>query len=195
MRRRILGIAVRLYRRFGHQKATVIDIAREISMSPANFYRFFGSKQAIKEAVVGKLFDEAILAAVGAAHSGASATHRLQAILQAIQRLHADRSVYDKRLHELVVTAMRENWTIVGPYTAQIETIVAEVIADGQGHGEFRYAEPPILARSVLAAMEAYTNPLLTSANRAEPTLGQMMEFCVGALRERRGSDDLYQVR
>ena len=112
-RSRILEVAVRLYRRLGHRKTTVIDIAHEISMSPANCYRFFRSKQAIKEAVVGKLLEQVVVAALGAARSASSATVQLQAVLQEIERLHKNRFMQDKSLHDLVATAMRENWTSV----------------------------------------------------------------------------------
>ena len=116
-RSRILEVAVQLYRQLGHRKTTVIDIAHEISMSPANCYRFFRSKQAIKEAVVGRLLEQVIVAAVDAARSDDSATVRLQAVLQEVERLHRNRFMQDKSLHDLVVTAMRENWTSVRPYS------------------------------------------------------------------------------
>jgi AcrR family transcriptional regulator len=44
---RIIETATQLYRKIGHKKTTVADIAHEISMSPANVYRFFHSKRAI----------------------------------------------------------------------------------------------------------------------------------------------------
>jgi AcrR family transcriptional regulator len=61
--RRILATALLLYRRYGHKKTTVVDIARESSMSPANIYRFFHSKKTIEGAVAKNLFNE-ILAAI-----------------------------------------------------------------------------------------------------------------------------------
>jgi hypothetical protein len=43
---RIVQAAIRLHRQIGFKKTTVADIARGASMSPANVYRFFASKQA-----------------------------------------------------------------------------------------------------------------------------------------------------
>jgi AcrR family transcriptional regulator len=57
IRQRIVQAAIRLHREFGFRKTTVADIARGASMSPANVYRFFVSKQAIEEAVVADLFE------------------------------------------------------------------------------------------------------------------------------------------
>ncbi len=185
-RSRILEVAVQLYRQLGHRKTTVIDIAHEISMSPANCYRFFSSKQAIKDAVVGRLLEQVIVAAVDAARSDGSATVRLQAVLQEVERLHNNRFMQDKSLHDLVATAMRENWTSVRPYSEGMESVVAQVIADGQTPGEFRKGDSMTVARCVLAATDFYTNPLLigASARFARPTPDQMLEFCVRGLRE-----------
>ena len=185
-RSRILEVAVLLYRRLGHRKTTVIDIAHEISMSPANCYRFFRSKQAIKEAVVGRLLEQVIVAAVEAARSDGSATARLQAVLQEVERLNNNRFMHDKSLHDLVATAVRENWTSARPYSEGMESVVAQVIADGQTLGEFRKGDSMTVAGCVLAATDFYTNPLLigASARYARPTLGQMLEFCVRGLRE-----------
>ena len=185
-RSRILEVAVRLYRRLGHKKTTVVDIAREISMSPANCYRFFCSKQAIKEAVVERLLEQVIIAAIGAARSAGPATARLLAVLQEVERLHRQRLIQDNSLHDLVVTAMRENWTSVRPYSEAIESVVAQVIGDGQAHGEFRNGNSMTVARCMLAATDIYTNPLMIRANEgyARPASGQMLEFCVRGLRE-----------
>jgi AcrR family transcriptional regulator len=185
-RSRILEVAEQLYRRLGHRKTTVIDIAREISMSPANCYRFFRSKQAIKEAVVGRLLEQVIVAAADAARSDGSATERLQAALQEVERLHKSRFMRERGLHDLVVTAIRGNWTSVWPYSEGMESVVAQVIADGQTLGEFRKGDSMTVARCVLAATDFYTNPLLigASARYARPTSGRMLEIFVRGLRE-----------
>lgn len=185
-RGRILEVAALLYRRLGHRKTTVIDIAHEISMSPANCYRFFRSKQAIKEAVVGRLLEQVVVAAVDAARSAGPASGRLQAVLQEVERLHRIRFMQERSLHDLVATAMRENWTSVRPYSEGMESVVAQVIADGQTLGEFRKGDAMTDARCVLAATDFHTSPLRigASAGYARPTPGQMLEFCVRALRE-----------
>ena len=185
-RSRILEVAMQLYRELGHRKTTVVDIAHEISMSPANCYRFFRSKQAIKEAAVEKLLEQVIAAAANAARIASSATVRLQAVLQEVERLHNNRFKQDKSLHDLVATAMRENWASVRPYSEGMESIVAQVVAGGQAHGEFRSGDPITVARCVLAAAEFHTNPLLIGANAsyARSRSDQMLEFCVRGFRE-----------
>ena len=58
-RARILEVAEEHFRRVGYRKTSVTDIAAELGMSAANVYRFFPSKEAIKESVCMRVMDEA----------------------------------------------------------------------------------------------------------------------------------------
>ena len=60
---RILVVAERLFREIGYQKTTVADIAKLLRMSPANVYRFFPSKDAIRQGVAFRLMSEVEAAA------------------------------------------------------------------------------------------------------------------------------------
>ena len=184
-RARILEMAAQLYRRIGHRKTTVTDIARDMSMSPANVYRFFPSRRAIESAVADVLLDEVVRAAGEAAQRDGSALERLRAVLQALERLHAARRIHDHRLHELVVTATRENWSVATSYSDRLNSTVAELISEGQARGEFSDADPVMMARCVLGATSGYLDPLLvtTRASLSRLTLDQMIDFCIGALR------------
>jgi AcrR family transcriptional regulator len=179
---RIIETAIRFYRRIGHKKTTVVDIAREMAMSPANVYRFFGSKQAIAEAAVGELLEEIVVAAVNAAQSAGPAIWRLQAILHAVNRLHVKRLTDEKKLHDLVAIAMQENWPVINSYAERITRIASGVITVGQARGELRDGNPMILARCVLCAMEAHSNPLLLAGCAPRPTLEQVIHFCIDAV-------------
>jgi AcrR family transcriptional regulator len=148
----IMEVAKQLYRRIGHKKTTVADIARQLSMSPANVYRFFPSKQAIEGAVVGALLDEVIVAALDSAQRDGPATERLKAVLRTIERFHAARFASDSRLYELVATAARENWPIVIAYANRLNSLVAQLISEGQAGGEFSGGNPMITAQCVLGA-------------------------------------------
>ena len=183
-RARILETAAQFYRRIGHRKTTVADIAKDMSMSPANVYRFFPSKHAIELAVAGVLLDEVVRVAGEAARRDGSAAERLRAVLQALERLHAARWVHDHRLHELVVTAIRENWSVTSAYAHRLSSAVAEVISEGQARGEFSEGDPMMIARCVLSATSGYLDPLLVTSgvSSSRPTLDQMIDFCIGAL-------------
>lgn len=181
-RARIIEAAIRLYRDIGYKKTTVADIARCGSMSSANVYRFFSSKQAIEEAVVGTLLEEVSAAAAHAARSGGSALQCLSAALKAVSDLHADRAANDSKLHELVSVAARENWPITLSHADRIRGIVRPVIAAGQAASEVRQGSPMTLACCLLEAMDAYLSPLRISACTVRPTFNEMMDYSARSL-------------
>lgn len=181
-RRRIIEATLRLSALIGHRKTTVADIARELSMSPANIYRFFRSKRAIDEAVVGELLAETLVRAIDAARAAGTAIERLRGVLQAIERSHAGRLASEKKLYDLVIAASQESWAIVGEYQHRMTRIASWVISSGQARGELRGGDPTAFARCVLATMEGHSHLKPASACRARPTTDQMIEFCVSAI-------------
>ena len=183
-RARIQEAAARLYRRIGHRKTTVADIARDMSMSPANVYRFFPSKRAIEEAVAEELLNKVVGTALGADSRTGPATARLEAVLQAVEQQHRSSAESDSRLYGLVVSAIRDNWVAASAYADCLSSIVAQVISEGQASGELQAGDSAVLARCLLSATSAYLHPSLVpvGADWARPTLSQMIEFCVGAL-------------
>lgn len=179
---RIVQAAIRLYQAIGHRKTTVADIARGASMSPANIYRFFPSRQAVEEAVVEGLLAKVCADAGIESGSGVSG-ERLEAAFWTIFQRHQRRLVHDARLHELVVAAGEANWPVVLSHADKVRGLVRSIIASGQASGEFRAGSPTALARCTCEAMGAYLDPcrIRTTAGRA--AFDEMMGFCSGALR------------
>jgi AcrR family transcriptional regulator len=182
IRQQIVQAAIRLHRQIGFKKTTVADIARGASMSPANVYRFFASKQAIEEAVVADQLDHVSTVATRAARSG-SALERLTATLRAISRLHEHRQENDSKQHELVAAAVGENWAVTLSYADRIQGLVRAIIADGQASGELGPGSPMAMTCCLLEAMDGYFNPSRINAATVRPAFDEMMDFCAGALR------------
>ena len=179
----IVQAAIHLYREIGHRKTTVADIARSSSMSSANVYRFFSSKQALEEAVVAELLDEITRAAAEAAHRGGPPLPRLAASLTAMVELNEHRWTKDRRLHELLAVAAREGWPIVLSHADRIRGILRPIIASGQASGELHVGSPMALTCCLLEAMEAYLSPSRISVGTLRPSFDEMMSFCAAALR------------
>jgi AcrR family transcriptional regulator len=186
IRRRIVQAAIRLHREIGFKKTTVADIARGASMSPANVYRFFPSRQAIEETVVADLFGHVSAAATLAAR-GDSALESLTAALRVISQLHEHRLKTDSNQHELVAAAVRENWAVALSYADRIRGLVHAIIAAGQASGELRPGSSTAMTCCLLEAMDGYLNPSRINAAAIRPTFDEMMHFCAGALRQYRG--------
>ena len=179
---RIVQAAIRLHRQIGFKKTTVADIARGASMSPANVYRFFASKQAIEEAIVADLFEQVSAAATLAALLSGSALERLTAALSAIAQLHEHLLENDSKLHELVAAAVSENWEVAPSYADRIRGLVRAIITGGQGSGELGPGSPMAMTCCLLEAMDGYLNPSRINAATVRPAFNEMMDFCAGAL-------------
>ncbi|MBR1156929.1 TetR/AcrR family transcriptional regulator [Bradyrhizobium sp. JYMT SZCCT0428] len=184
IRQRIVQAAIRLHRKIGFRKTTVADIARGMSMSPANIYRFFASKQAIEEAVVADLLEQVCAAATLAALLSGSALERLAAALSAISQLHEHRLENDSKVHELVAAAVSENWPVALSYEDRIRGLVRTIIAGGQASGELRPGSPLAMTCCLLEAMDGYLNPSRINAASVRPAFDEMMDFCAGALHQ-----------
>jgi AcrR family transcriptional regulator len=186
VRTRILLTAERLFREIGYQKTTVADIARELRMSPANIYRFFDSKKSINAGVAARMMGEVEQASsrIAAGKAGAAA-ERLRELLATVHRMNAERYVADAKMHDMVMAALEENWEGCKLHMEYITGAIAAVIADGVASGEFRVADVPTAAHCACTAMARFFHPLLIAqcADKPGPTLDQMVDFIVAALR------------
>ncbi len=88
-RDRILDAADVLLQRLGPAKMGVVDVARSLGMSHANVYRHFGSKAALRDAVVERWLHKVSAPLAAIAHSDAEPPERLVAWLWAL--IHAKR--------------------------------------------------------------------------------------------------------
>ncbi|MBR1133054.1 TetR/AcrR family transcriptional regulator [Bradyrhizobium iriomotense] len=182
-RRRIVQAAIHLYGEMGHNKTTVADIARSLSMSSASVYRFFPSRRAIEEAVVEEVLEEAVGAAAEAAGGSGPALRRLAAILKAIADCNEARPAKHRRLQDLVTLAVRQNWTVVLAYHDRIRGLVRPIIGTGQARGELQGGSPMALTCCLLEAMDVHLNPSRVGAATLRPSFGEMLRFCTDALR------------
>jgi AcrR family transcriptional regulator len=182
---RIVEVAERLFGQIGFQKTTVADIARELHMSPANVYRFFSAKAAINEAVARRLLSEVEVVVEELAKRSAPAGARLRASIAAIEKNNAQRFLDNRKLHELVETAFNENWPIVREHVEKLNGALATIIAQGNEAGEFHVEDCDLAAMLIRSACLRFCHPrlMVECAQDPEPTIDQMVDFCLIALR------------
>ncbi|MGO9673353.1 MAG: TetR family transcriptional regulator [Methylocella sp.] len=182
---RIVEVATRLFGQIGFQKTTVSDIARELHMSPANIYRFFSAKAEINEAVARHLLAEIEVALENIAKEGGPASKQLRASIVAIEKRSAHLFLENRKLHELVETAFNENWPVVHEHVQKLNDALAAVIAHGNAEGEFHVEDCDLAAILVRSACIRFCHPrlLVECAKDPEPTIDEMIDFCLVALR------------
>lgn len=184
-RRRIVETAERLYREIGFQKTTVADIARELRMSPANVYRFFGSKAEINGAVANHLLGGVVSAMIGIVESPGAAADRLRRLIKTNETMNAERFMSERKLHEMVEFALNENWPIVDEHVMLLRALMRRLVEEGVSSGEFAPIDPDKGAALVQAACICYCHPrlMVECSEKPVPSSDEMVDFCLRALR------------
>ncbi len=183
----IMDTADRLFRTLGYQKTTVADIARDLRMSPANVYRFFPSTAAITEAIADRLLEEIVSAAWAIARGPASPPDRLRALFRLLQEQTVALFFHERRLHDMVATALEEHWPAVDRYIQSIDDAFVQIVRDGFATGDFGGMDPEQAAKMVHGTCVLFTHPTMVQQCQDAkdlPAVAQgMAEFCLRALR------------
>ncbi|WP_157016234.1 TetR/AcrR family transcriptional regulator [Mesorhizobium xinjiangense] len=187
MRARILEVAEEHFRRIGHHKTSVADIASEIGMSPANVYRFFPSRGAINEAICRRVVNEVADIAFAIARTNAPASERLDRLLTAVHQHNRTKLINERRMHDMIVAAMQENRAIIKTHLERMVTIFEAIIREGSEAGEFQVEDPAEAARAVKAAFMPFFHPILIEhciqhGEDTEAGLREQIRFILKAL-------------
>jgi AcrR family transcriptional regulator len=180
----IVEIAERLFQHMGFEKTTVSDIARELHVSPAIVYRFFKAKSEINEAVCMDLLGKIEAEAAKSAASRGTAAQRIRNLFGSVKKINTKQYIMDRKLHDLIETAIIENWAIMPRHTERMTAILEQIIVSGMASGEFPVGDSALAARLVNSACIRFCQPrlIVECEQDPEPSLDQMIGFCLAAL-------------
>jgi TetR/AcrR family transcriptional regulator, fatty acid metabolism regulator protein len=148
-RKAILDAAVRVFARQGYEASPVGDVAKEAGVAYGLVYHYFGSKEAVLEAVFREQWGRLLAAVAVAEDTGKSAPEQLGLVVKIVLRTWRD----DPDLVRLLVREITRSPHIqdeldeIGQAFASLERIIRR----GQDEGTFR---PEVDAR--LAAWMLY---------------------------------------
>ena len=162
-RARIIETADAMFRRLGYAKTAVADIAAELRMSPANVYRFFSSKNAIVEAICQRCLSELDDKAWAVGRSRAPASVRMETLFLEILNYHRENLITEKRVHDIVLVAMENNWDAIRAHTEVIRTIIELIVRDGIESGEFEGVDPREASLVIKRSMLMFCHPLMVA--------------------------------
>jgi TetR/AcrR family transcriptional regulator, fatty acid metabolism regulator protein len=146
--RQILDAAVRVFAAQGYDASRVGDVAREAGVAYGLVYHYYGSKEAVLEAVFREAWGRLLAAVAVAEQSGGSAPEQLATVVKIVLRAWRD----DPDLVRLLVREVTRNPHIhdeldeIGQAFATLERIVRR----GQDDGSFRPDLDPKLAAWML---------------------------------------------
>jgi AcrR family transcriptional regulator len=136
-RERIIVKADELFRQFGFGKTTVADIAAELSMSPANIYKFFSSKEAIIQVVADRnlvVLSDAVQRNM--AESG-PALDRIEKVLLTVYRHSADILRNERQVFKLMIRAYEQKWDCVEAFDKFLLQTLTKLVREGMSADEF----------------------------------------------------------
>jgi AcrR family transcriptional regulator len=146
--RRILDAAVRVFAAQGYEATRVGDIAKEAGVAYGLVYHYYGSKDAVLEAVFREAWGRLLAAVAAAEETGGSAPEQLALVVKIVLRAWRD----DPDLVRLLVREVTRSPHIqdeldeIGQGFASLQRIVER----GQEEGTFRPGLDPRLAAWLL---------------------------------------------
>jgi AcrR family transcriptional regulator len=188
-RARILEAAEELFRCVGYHRTSVADIAAGLGMSPANIYRFFPSRDAIDEAICGRVVNEVADIAHAIARTNAPATAKLDRLLTAVHHHAKMMPVNARPMHALIVAATQQNWPIINAHNERMLAIFEAIIREGVEAVEFEVDDTAQAARAVRSAFTAFLHPILIEhfvqhCEESDVGLRDQIRFILKALRK-----------
>ncbi|MFL5928679.1 MAG: TetR/AcrR family transcriptional regulator [Gaiellaceae bacterium] len=152
-RRQILAAAVRVFAAQGYEASRVGDVATEAGVAYGLVYHYFGSKEAVLEAVFREQWGRMLAAVALAEETGKTAPEQLELVVKIVLRAWRD----DPDLVRLLVREITRSPHIqdeldeIGQAFASLERIVRR----GQEQGTLRReVDPRIAAFMLYGAME-----------------------------------------
>lgn len=163
VRARIIGAADDLFRRIGFQKTTVADIAKVLEMSSANVYRFFPSKSLINNAICERRLDKIKALLSDIVDSQGSAAKRIESAILAMHQGHKAFFTEDRHVHDMLRTAVEENWAAVVKYNQDCAKLLGRLISEGVAAGEFASCNEDETGATLLNICACVLHPSLLS--------------------------------
>jgi AcrR family transcriptional regulator len=156
---RILEAAEEVLRRFGPAKATVVDVARALSVSHGSVYRHFPSKAALRDAVTERWLKRVSEPLEAVVAEDTPATERLRRWLDLLIATKRGKAFDDPELFATYMELAAEARGVVGAHVDHLAGQISRMIADGITRGEFAAMDSEIAGRAVLDATARFHNP------------------------------------
>ncbi|WP_321945694.1 TetR/AcrR family transcriptional regulator [Paraburkholderia sp. J10-1] len=166
VRAQIVEAATEYFSRYGYEKTTVSDLAKEIGFSKAYIYKFFDSKQAIGEVICANRLAAMIAAVNENVDDAHSATEKFRRMFKTLLAAGSQLFFQDRKLYDIAAVAAGSPWPSVAGYEEQIRQLIADILRLGRETGEFERKTPLDEAvNAIFLVMKPYFNPLLLQYN------------------------------
>jgi AcrR family transcriptional regulator len=146
-------------RRFGPEKATVVDVARALGVSHAAVYRHVATKAELRDLVVQRWAEATMPPLRAAAASPGPAPERLRRLFDALINVKRRRCTDDPELFAAYRTLAAGARSIVDAHVDELVALAAAVLQSGIDEGTFRAVDPTATGRALLMATSRFHHP------------------------------------
>ena len=164
----IVDTAELLFRDIGYSKTTVGEIAMALGMSQANVYRYFPTKASINEVICERVVTRIEDRCTSILKSNNDAKQCLSMFQLEYFRAVKDNVIKDKRLHEMVVKAVEQYWTVIQEHVNRMDIMVQGILLKGVNDGIFKKMDIPSTSLALQNAFSAFTYPALVERQIAD---------------------------
>lgn len=188
-RKKILEASEGLFNHYGFSKTTMAEIASKCDMSPANIYRFFESKEDIVAGMAVRHFrevEESLREVVR--RPGLSPVERLETfVIGMLHQVH-DLSCCNEKMNEAVGFIQHRRADLVDSHWETVQSLLAEILSEGNRSGEFDAPDVVDTAGAVLKATSMFQAPqclVHLSLDDLESSARKVVNLIVNGLRRR----------
>ncbi|MBZ5634393.1 MAG: TetR/AcrR family transcriptional regulator [Acidobacteriia bacterium] len=157
----ILDAAEELFAERGYRDTTVADIARVAGMSPANLYRHFENKEDIAAGCCYRRLEKKNQALREVLEKKRlNATERLEEFTLALLRYTYEDTQKRQKMNQVIEVVIASRPEVFYYVVSSTQSMIAEILAQGNAQKEFAVENVVTTAETVLAALAIFFNPL-----------------------------------
>ncbi len=158
----ILAAAFERFVRFGYNKTTMAEIAKDCDMSAANIYRFFNNKLDIGAQLASQCLSTLVEQQSDiVANKQKPASERLRELVFTTLEYTHNQWQETPLVNELVTALCSDRCDIVQTHRQAEHDVIIKLLEDGNRSKEFRIDDPQDTASAIQTAITLFSMPLL----------------------------------
>ena len=158
-RDRIVATAEDVVRRFGPEKATVVDVARALGVSHAAVYRHVKTKAELRNLVVQRWVDEMMPPLRALVTRPGAAPKRLRQLFDTLIGAKRRRAAADPELFTAYRSLAAETQSVAAAHVDELVRLCAAIIRSGIEESTFRHVDPVAASQAILFATSRFHHP------------------------------------
>jgi AcrR family transcriptional regulator len=158
-RDRIVATAEDVLRRFGPEKATVVDVARALGVSHAAVYRHVKTKAELRDLVVQRWINETMSPLRTIVARPGPAPKRLRQLFDTLISTKRRRAAADPEVFTAYRSLSAESQSVVAAHLDELVRLGAAIIRSGVEEGTFRRVDPVPASQAILFATSRFHHP------------------------------------